>query len=232
MTPRERRGSRTCRLGAPSTDEPHHVGIVSCRARLLPVRWPGLVLALAGGSSLAGGCTPTCRRSRPRSSPWCSAYWSATRPWRRTAAGLRGPVGGSSARAWCCSVSGSPSARCSPPRPGAAGRRRARRRNHLRRHVTPRPQDGVVARVLAAGRHGVVDLRCVGHRRRRGAARRRRGRGGGLLVAMVTLCGSLAIVVLPVLAGLIGVPDAVFGAWSGASVHDVGQVVATASSSW
>lgn len=48
-------------------------------------------------------------------------------------------------------------------------------------------------------------------------------------VAMVTLCGSLAIVVLPVLAGLIGVPDAVFGAWTGASVHDVGQVVATAS---
>ncbi|MEZ5224474.1 MAG: putative sulfate exporter family transporter [Ilumatobacteraceae bacterium] len=48
-------------------------------------------------------------------------------------------------------------------------------------------------------------------------------------VAMVTLCGSLAIVVLPLVATLLGVPDAVFGGWSGASVHDVGQVVATAS---
>jgi uncharacterized membrane protein YadS len=46
---------------------------------------------------------------------------------------------------------------------------------------------------------------------------------------MVTLCGSLAIVALPLVGALVGVPDAAFGAWTGASVHDVGQVVAAAS---
>lgn len=48
-------------------------------------------------------------------------------------------------------------------------------------------------------------------------------------VAMVALCGSLAIAVLPALDLLLGLADPVFGAWVGASVHDVGQVVATAS---
>ena len=51
--------------------------------------------------------------------------------------------------------------------------------------------------------------------------------------ALVTLFGTLAIVVLPAfstLAGAIGWPmgPELFGAWVGASVHDVGQVVATA----
>jgi uncharacterized membrane protein YadS len=50
-------------------------------------------------------------------------------------------------------------------------------------------------------------------------------------VALVTLCGSLAILVLPLLRGPLGLHDpAVFGHWVGASVHDVGQVVATAGS--
>lgn len=48
-------------------------------------------------------------------------------------------------------------------------------------------------------------------------------------IAMVTLCGSLAIVVLPLLGGQLGLSPAEFGAWVGASVHDVGQVVAAAS---
>ena len=48
-------------------------------------------------------------------------------------------------------------------------------------------------------------------------------------VALVTLCGSLAIFVLPVLAGPLGLHGGAFGAWVGASVHDVAQVVATAS---
>lgn len=48
-------------------------------------------------------------------------------------------------------------------------------------------------------------------------------------VALVTLCGSLAILVLPPLAGPLGLDPLAFGAWVGASVHDVGQVVATAS---
>ncbi len=47
-------------------------------------------------------------------------------------------------------------------------------------------------------------------------------------VAMVAACGSLAIVVLPLVGTLLGLPADVFGAWAGASVHDVGQVVATA----
>ncbi|MET9802573.1 putative sulfate exporter family transporter [Streptomyces sp. NPDC006368] len=47
-------------------------------------------------------------------------------------------------------------------------------------------------------------------------------------VALVTLCGTLAIAVLPLLHGPLGLTDAQFGRWVGAGVHDVGQVVATA----
>ena len=47
-------------------------------------------------------------------------------------------------------------------------------------------------------------------------------------VALVTLCGTLAIVLLPLLHHPLGLTDPQFGRWVGASVHDVGQVVATA----
>ncbi|MFJ6047213.1 YeiH family protein [Streptomyces sp. NPDC092307] len=47
-------------------------------------------------------------------------------------------------------------------------------------------------------------------------------------VALVTLCGTLAIGVLPLLQDPLGLSDAGFGRWVGAGVHDVGQVVATA----
>ncbi|WP_203433428.1 YeiH family protein [Jiangella asiatica] len=47
-------------------------------------------------------------------------------------------------------------------------------------------------------------------------------------VALVTLYGSLAIVVLPLLQGPLGLDDAAFGVWVGASVHEVAQVVAAA----
>ncbi|HEX3828551.1 MAG TPA: putative sulfate exporter family transporter [Sporichthyaceae bacterium] len=47
-------------------------------------------------------------------------------------------------------------------------------------------------------------------------------------VALVTLCGSLAIFVLPALRGSLHLNPVQFGAWVGASVHDVGQTVATA----
>ncbi|MFF7636456.1 YeiH family protein [Kitasatospora sp. NPDC008050] len=47
-------------------------------------------------------------------------------------------------------------------------------------------------------------------------------------VAMVTLCGSLAIALLPMLHHPLGLTDLQFGRWTGASVHDVGQVVAVA----
>ena len=47
-------------------------------------------------------------------------------------------------------------------------------------------------------------------------------------VALVTLCGTLAIVVLPLLQVPLGLAPTEFGHWVGAGVHDVGQVVATA----
>nr|WP_091186540.1 putative sulfate exporter family transporter [Microbacterium humi] len=47
-------------------------------------------------------------------------------------------------------------------------------------------------------------------------------------VALVTLCGTLAIFVLPALWEPLGLTDLQFGHWVGAGVHDVGQVVATA----
>lgn len=47
-------------------------------------------------------------------------------------------------------------------------------------------------------------------------------------VALVTLCGTLAIALLPALQGPLRLSNAEFGHWVGASVHDVGQVVATA----
>jgi uncharacterized integral membrane protein (TIGR00698 family) len=46
-------------------------------------------------------------------------------------------------------------------------------------------------------------------------------------VALVTLCGTLAIVTLPPLRSPLGLDPQQYGAWVGASVHDVGQVVAT-----
>ncbi|WP_427018968.1 YeiH family protein [Pseudarthrobacter sp. P1] len=49
-----------------------------------------------------------------------------------------------------------------------------------------------------------------------------------LPVALVTLCGTLAIGVLPLLMHPLGLDALMFGQWVGASVHDVGQVVATA----
>jgi uncharacterized integral membrane protein (TIGR00698 family) len=48
-------------------------------------------------------------------------------------------------------------------------------------------------------------------------------------VALVTLCGTLAIVVLPSLREPLGLSREAYGAWVGAGVHDVAQVVATAS---
>lgn len=49
-------------------------------------------------------------------------------------------------------------------------------------------------------------------------------------IALVTLCGSLAIAFLPLLRNIVGLGNAQeFGAWVGASVHDVAQVIATSS---
>jgi uncharacterized integral membrane protein (TIGR00698 family) len=48
-------------------------------------------------------------------------------------------------------------------------------------------------------------------------------------IAMITLFGTVALVVLPLVRGPLGLSDPQFGVWSGASVHEVGQVVAAAS---
>jgi uncharacterized integral membrane protein (TIGR00698 family) len=48
-------------------------------------------------------------------------------------------------------------------------------------------------------------------------------------VALVTIFGGLAIFLLPLLQHPLGLSDTSFGIWSGASVHEVAQVVATAS---
>ena len=47
-------------------------------------------------------------------------------------------------------------------------------------------------------------------------------------IAMVTLFGTVAMVLLPLLAGPLGLSDMQFGIWAGASIHEVGQVVAAA----
>lgn len=48
-------------------------------------------------------------------------------------------------------------------------------------------------------------------------------------IALIALCGTASIIVLPLISAWLGLSDATFGAWVGAAVHDVGQVVATAS---
>lgn len=48
-------------------------------------------------------------------------------------------------------------------------------------------------------------------------------------ISLVTIFGSLSIVALPLLQGPLGLDEATFGMWTGASVHEVAQVVATAS---
>lgn len=49
-------------------------------------------------------------------------------------------------------------------------------------------------------------------------------------IALVTICGTLAIFVLPAVGEFINFSGVRFGSWVGASVHDVAQTVATASS--
>ena len=48
-------------------------------------------------------------------------------------------------------------------------------------------------------------------------------------IGLVTLCGSLSIIVLPAVGNALGLGVEQFGTWAGAGVHDVGQVTATAS---
>ncbi len=47
-------------------------------------------------------------------------------------------------------------------------------------------------------------------------------------IALVTICGTLAILTLPLIGHAIGFEGATLGSWIGASVHDVAQTIATA----
>lgn len=60
------------------------------------------------------------------------------------------------------------------------------------------------------------------------AVRRTRTEDTVVPIALVTLCGTLAIAALPLAGSMLHLAPEVFGTWTGASVHDVGQVVATA----
>lgn len=58
---------------------------------------------------------------------------------------------------------------------------------------------------------------------------RRRDADVATAIALVTLYGSLAIVVVPLVGPLLGLHGVALGAWAGVSVHEVAQVVAAAS---
>ncbi len=84
--------------------------------------------------------------------------------------------------------------------------------------------EGDQAVLMAAG-FSICGVSAVGAM---AAARGSAEKDTGTPITLVTLYGTLAIVVLPALAGALGMDDIEFGRWVGASVHDVGQVVATA----
>ena len=84
--------------------------------------------------------------------------------------------------------------------------------------------EGDQAVLMAAG-FSICGVSAVGAM---SAARGSDERDQGTPIALVTLYGTLAIVVLPLLAGALHLSHLQFGHWVGASVHDVGQVVATA----
>jgi uncharacterized integral membrane protein (TIGR00698 family) len=84
--------------------------------------------------------------------------------------------------------------------------------------------EGDQAVLMAAG-FSICGVSAVGAM---AAARRSPERDTGTPITLVTLYGTLAIVVLPAISSLLHLDDRQFGHWVGASVHDVGQVVATA----
>ncbi len=84
--------------------------------------------------------------------------------------------------------------------------------------------EGDQAVLMAAG-FSICGVSAVGAM---AAARRSPEKDTGTPITLVTLYGTLAIVALPALASLLRLDDRQFGHWVGASVHDVGQVVATA----
>jgi uncharacterized integral membrane protein (TIGR00698 family) len=81
--------------------------------------------------------------------------------------------------------------------------------------------------VLVAAGFSICGVSAVGAT---SAAIRARDEDSVVPIALVTLFGTSAIVLLPLTNTLLQLDPQPFGAWVGASVHDVGQVVATAQS--
>ncbi len=79
--------------------------------------------------------------------------------------------------------------------------------------------------VLMAAGFSICGVSAVGAM---GAARRAPAADAAIPTALVTLYGTLAIVVLPALSTLLHLTPVQAGQWTGLAVHDVGQVVATA----
>ncbi|OJX64724.1 MAG: hypothetical protein BGO95_03035 [Micrococcales bacterium 73-13] len=79
--------------------------------------------------------------------------------------------------------------------------------------------------VLVAAGFSICGVSAIGAM---SAARRSPAQDSGTPTALVTLYGTLAIVVLPALAAALHLSPAAAGQWTGLAVHDVGQVVATA----
>jgi uncharacterized integral membrane protein (TIGR00698 family) len=79
--------------------------------------------------------------------------------------------------------------------------------------------------VLLAAGFSICGVSAVGAM---AAARGSKDSDTGTPIALVTLFGTAAIVVLPAVASVIGLNSVDYGRWVGASVHDVGQVVAAA----
>ncbi len=62
-----------------------------------------------------------------------------------------------------------------------------------------------------------------------GASKKARSEDVSYAVGIVTLCGTLSIFAIPPIAKALHLTHRIAGAWIGAAVHDIGQVVATAS---
>ena len=62
-----------------------------------------------------------------------------------------------------------------------------------------------------------------------GASKKSRNEDVSYAVGIVTLCGTLSIFAIPPIAKALHLDHRIAGAWIGAAVHDIGQVIATAS---
>ena len=112
--------------------------------------------------------------------------------------------------------------------PARDPRDRGHRARDLRRDLLDGQAVPAAEHAGTARGDGILHLRCLGDRRDGVGDSAAAAQEQATPVALVTLCGTLAIGVLPLLQAPLGLTGLQFGHWVGASVHDVGQVVATA----